>query len=133
MVQWTWDEKNCMSFMGGSLKTETVQKDTYKYKGRLQPMRKGGFNKAHLEKEQNIMGGEDDAMLEGGQEVEQWAPYDFCQHPASVPRPSKKELMVPDNRIFDLFKKQIVVDFIFIRLILIGGNTFLILTQFINQ
>jgi len=79
------------------------------------------------------MGGEDDAMLEGGQEVDQWNPYDFCQHPASVPRPSKKEQMVPDNRIFDLFKKQIVVDFIFIRLILIGGNTFLILTQFINQ
>jgi hypothetical protein len=47
--------------------------------------------------------------------------------------PRKSFEMKPDNRILNLYKKQVAIDFIFIRLILIGGNSFLILTNFINQ
>ena len=47
--------------------------------------------------------------------------------------PRKFVDMKPDNRILNLYKRQVVIDFIFIRLILIGGNSFLILSTFINQ
>jgi hypothetical protein len=47
--------------------------------------------------------------------------------------PRKSFEMLPDNRILNLYKKQVAIDFIFIRLILIAGNCFLILTIFINQ
>jgi len=38
-----------------------------------------------------------------------------------------------DLRIFKMFKTQIAIDFLFIRFVLIGGNLFLLLTDYINN
>ena len=109
-VQWTWDEKQCVSFSKGhtSYKPEKVMKEELKFKGRLQPMRASGYVK-------ELIGGAGAEEFEGGDQ--DWVPYDFCQHPAMVPR--KKVDMLPDNRIFNLYKKQIVIDFLSISLFLI--------------
>ena len=40
---------------------------------------------------------------------------------------------IPDLRIFTLFEKQIKIDFIFIRLVLIAGNCLLLFTDYIYQ
>ena len=85
-------------------------------------MRASGYQK-------ELLGGQEVDGLEGGNE--DWNPYDYCQHPGMVPR--KNFEMKPDNRIITLYKKQIWVDFIFIRFILIAGNVFLILGTFVNM
>jgi hypothetical protein len=56
-------------------------------------MRASGYSK-------ELLGGQQDEILEGGDE--DWNPYDFCQHPAMVPR--KGFEMLPDNRIINLYK-----------------------------
>jgi hypothetical protein len=68
-VQWTWDEKDCRLFTDGILKPEDVKLETYKFKGKLHPMRASGYQK------ELIGGGEEADDFEGGDK--DWNPYDF--------------------------------------------------------
>jgi hypothetical protein len=111
-----------MRFHKGQIPPEKVKRDDFAFKGRLLPMRAAGYCK-------ELIGGEGAENFEGG--AEDWNPYDYCQHPAMVPR--KTFEMLPDNRVLNLYKKQLRVDFIGIRLVTIAGNTFLILSTFIKQ
>lgn len=61
---------------------------------------------------------------------EVYNPYTIVQHPSAYPRKDAKR--VPDSRILDMFRKQIKVDFLAIRLPLITGNAIMILIHFIK-
>ena len=64
-------------------------------------------------------------MFEGGEN--RFNPMDYVQSPLADGLPIK------DTRIYNMFKKQMKIDFIFIRFVLLGGNLYLLATDYINQ
>ena len=70
---------------------------------------------------------EDDVQYEGGLfgNKKPFNPYKFVQSPLADGHTKK------DLRIFTMFKTQVKVDFIFIRLVLIAGNLFLLIHTYI--
>lgn len=76
----------------------------------------------------------DGGAFEGGmfEGVGKFNPFEFVQVPMDADQGVQGELE-KDLRVEKLFKKQITIDFLFIRLILLAGNGFLLATDFINR
>jgi hypothetical protein len=53
------------------------------------------------------------------------------QHHNIYPRKDKEK--IPDSRIFDLFKKQVKIDCLYLRTVLIGGNAYIIFSDLIGR
>lgn len=47
--------------------------------------------------------------------------------------PRKPEEMIPDTRVFEMYKKQVRIDLVGIRPILIFGNAYLIYAELIDR
>ena len=67
--------------------------------------------------------------MEGGQAVvkQNFDPFMYVQSPFAHGDP------VPDARIKAMFKKQMKIDFIFIRFVMLAGNFFLLITDLLNK
>lgn len=78
------------------------------------------------------MAGDDD-HFEGGRTERplmagrDFNPLDYVQSPLATGEPT------PDMRVYNLFKKQITIDFIFIRGIMIVGNIVLIAVDYAQR
>jgi hypothetical protein len=76
--------------------------------------------------------GSQDTQVEGGHRSgKDINPWTFLQHYNIHPR--KPEEMIPDTRVFEVYKKQVRIDIAGIRPILIFGNIYIIWAELIDR
>ena len=126
---WEWDLGQWQKWKSAGLPIQSVAAGRYLFRGRLADKKDGAVVKPR----QGYLGGDDSDQMEGGiQEklaasAEAFNPLDYVQSPIAKGNP------IPDLRIYNMFKKQIMVDFLLVRTVLILGNFLLIALDYAQR